>query len=69
MTLDEDDTWTESMCYLDSAANDRVLASTNDGRLFVVGLEHGERVAEVALAGHEPRPLLPGIFLAFKNGR
>jgi hypothetical protein len=53
---DDEDGWRESLCYLDSVADDRVLTSTNEGRLFVVGLEAGERIAEVALQGHEPRP-------------
>lgn len=53
---EEDAGWADSLCYVDSAAADRVLASTNDGRVFVVALERGETVAEVALEGHEPRP-------------
>ena len=53
---DEDDIWRESLCYLDSPGGDRVLAATNEGRLFVVALEQGEMIAEVALEGHEPRP-------------
>jgi len=53
---DEDDTWRESHTFLDSATGDRVLAGTNDGRVFVVAFEDGELIGEVALAGHEPRP-------------
>jgi hypothetical protein len=53
---DEDDTWRESMSYLEPATGDRVLAATNDGRIFGVALEIGEMIAEVALEGHEPKP-------------
>jgi hypothetical protein len=56
MDENEDDMFAESMCYLDSAADDHVLASTSEGRIFVVALEHGEMVAEVVLEGHEPKP-------------
>jgi hypothetical protein len=53
---EEDDAWAESLCYFDSEGDDRVLTSTNDGRVFVVGLQEGETIAEIALEGHEPRP-------------
>jgi hypothetical protein len=53
---DEDQGWAESMCYVDSASDDRLLASTPEGRVFLVGLDRGETIAEVALEGHEPRP-------------
>jgi hypothetical protein len=57
ITADEDDDGLpESLCYLDSPADDRILASRNDGRVFLVGLEQGEAIAEVALEGHAPRP-------------
>jgi hypothetical protein len=55
-TGEEDDGWAESLCYVESAVDDRVLTSTNDGRVFVVALAEGETIAEVALEGHEPRP-------------
>ena len=51
---DEDNPFTESLCYL----NDRkVLASTNEGRIFVVDTFQMKVEAEVALEGHEPRPI------------
>ena len=53
---DEDDSFTESLCYLDSTENDRVLAATNEGRIFVLSLEPGKIIAEVLLEGHEPKP-------------
>jgi hypothetical protein len=54
--LDEDDLWAESTCFIHSTSEDRVLAATNEARLFVLSLESGEVVAEVALEGHEPKP-------------
>jgi hypothetical protein len=53
---DEDDCWAERMHYLNSTGVDRVLATTNENRLFVVGLEKGEVLGEVHLEGHEPKP-------------
>jgi hypothetical protein len=53
---DEDETWADSLCFVDSATGDRALTSTNDGRVFVIALDQGETIAEVALEGHEPRP-------------
>jgi len=52
----EDDRFAESMCYLDSSADDRVLAATTEGRLLVVALERGKVIAEAVLEGHEPKP-------------
>ena len=52
----EDNPFAESLCYLDSAENDRVLAATNEGRMFVLSLEPGKIIAEVFLEGHEPKP-------------
>ena len=56
MTLDDDDTALENVCYLNSAGEDRVLGHTNQGRVFVAAPGRGELVAEVWLEGHEPRP-------------
>jgi hypothetical protein len=64
MTLDDDDTLFENICYLDSAGEDRVLGHTNQGRVFVAAPERGELIAEVRLEGHEPRPcyqVYPGL--------
>src|SRR5215813_899555 len=52
----EDDRFAESMCFLDSSADDRVLAATTEGRCLVVALERGEVIAEAVLEGHEPKP-------------
>ena len=52
---EQDDEWAESLSYVD-AGDDRVLASTNEGRVFVVAQAEGEKIAEVALEGHEPKP-------------
>jgi WD40 repeat protein len=50
---DEDNPFTESL-YLD----DRLaLASTNEGRIFVVDTLHMHIESEVSLEGHEPRPI------------
>jgi hypothetical protein len=53
---DEEDAWAESMCYVNAPAGDRVLASTNEGRIFMVVLDSGEAIAEIELEGHEPKP-------------
>jgi hypothetical protein len=53
---DEDDSWAERMTYLNSAGDDHVLATTNESRLFIVGLEQAKVIAEVYLEGHEPKP-------------
>lgn len=52
----DDDTWAESMCYLDSPSSNRVVAATNEARIFVADLERAELVAEITLEGHEPQP-------------
>ena len=54
-SIDEDDAWREIMVMLDGS-EDRVLASTDNNRLFVVGLGQGSVTAEIHLEGHEPRP-------------
>jgi hypothetical protein len=41
---------------LDSREDDRVLAATTEGRLFIVALERGEIITELKLEGHEPKP-------------
>jgi hypothetical protein len=56
LSEEDDDGWAESLYYVDSAADNRLLASTNEGRIFLVALEERETIAEVALEGHEPRP-------------
>jgi hypothetical protein len=56
MDENQDDSFAESLCYLDSTENDRVLAATNEGRMFVLSLGSGRIIAEVLLEGHEPKP-------------
>jgi hypothetical protein len=51
----EEDSFAENLCYLDSTENDRVLAATNEGRIFVLSLQLGKVIAEVFLEGHEPK--------------
>ena len=51
---DEDDPFAESLCYLDHR---HVLASTKEGRIFLADTDRMTTVEEVALEGHEPRPI------------
>ncbi len=51
---DEDNPFVESLCYLNGR---QALASTNEQRLFVVDTVQMRVEAEVALEGHEPRPI------------
>jgi hypothetical protein len=51
---DEDDPFAESLAYLNER---QVLASTNEGRIFLVDTDRMELEDEVALEGHEPRPI------------
>jgi hypothetical protein len=51
---DEDDPFAESLAYLNAR---QVLASTNEGRIFLVDTDRMEIEDEVALEGHEPRPI------------
>ena len=51
---EEDDTFAESLAYLNER---QVLASTNEGRIFLVDTDRMEIEDEVALEGHEPRPI------------
>lgn len=50
---DEDDQFDTSMCYLDSQ---RLLVSTNAGRIFMVNADKMLITDEIALERHEPRP-------------
>jgi hypothetical protein len=51
---DEDNPFAASLCYL----NDRqALASTNEGRIFLVDTVEMRAEVEVPLEGHEPRPI------------
>ncbi|HKE58199.1 MAG TPA: hypothetical protein VKB46_15910 [Pyrinomonadaceae bacterium] len=52
----EADMFAESMSYLSDASTDCVLASTTEGRIFIVSLEQEELIAEIMLEGHEPKP-------------
>jgi hypothetical protein len=49
-----DDPFAESLAYLNER---QVLASTNEGRIFLVDTDRMEIEDEVALEGHEPRPI------------
>ena len=51
---EEDDMFAESLAYLNAR---QVLASTNEGRMFLVDTDRMEIEEEVALEGHEPRPI------------
>lgn len=51
---DEDNPFAESLCYL----NDQyALASTCEGRIFLVDVKNMRIEDEVAIEGHEPRPI------------
>jgi hypothetical protein len=51
---DEDDPFAESLAYLNERQG---LASTNEGRIFLVDAVRMEIGEEVALESHEPRPI------------
>lgn len=51
---DEDNPFTESLCYLDDR---NALASTGEGRIFLVDTTKMRIEEEIALEGHEPRPI------------
>lgn len=51
---DEDNPFAESMCFLDQR---HILASTGEGRVFVLDTEQMRIVEEVEIEGHEPRPI------------
>lgn len=51
---DEDNPFAESMCFWDQR---HVLASTGEGRIFLIDTERMQPVEEVAIEGHEPRPI------------
>ena len=51
---DEDNLFSESLCYLNER---QALASTNEQRIFVVNTSQMKVEEEVALEGHEPRPI------------
>jgi WD40 repeat protein len=50
----EDNPFAESLCYLDSG---HALASTGEGRTFLIDVRRMAVVDEVAINGHEPRPI------------
>jgi len=51
---DEDNPFAESMCFLDHR---HALASTGEGRIFLLETDRMRTVEEVELEGHEPRPI------------
>jgi hypothetical protein len=51
---DEDNPFAESMCYLDGR---RAIVGTGEGRIFLVDVERMAVEDEVAVEGHEPRPI------------
>jgi hypothetical protein len=51
---DEDNPFAESLCYFDKR---HALASTNEGRVFLVDTQRMKVVEEVEVEGHEPRPI------------
>ena len=51
---DEDNPFAESLCYLDDR---HAFAGTGEGRLFLVDTEKLRIEEEVAIEGHEPRPI------------
>ena len=53
-TGDPDDPFQESICYLDEG---HALAGTGAGRIFVIDTQEMAIVDEIALEGHEPRPM------------
>jgi len=63
---EDDECWAERMRYLNSTGEDRVLATTDENRLFVVALETGEVLGEVHLEGHEPKPCYE-VYRALQN--
>jgi hypothetical protein len=54
LSEDEDNPFAESLCYLDER---QALASTNEGRIFLVDTVNMKVAEEVSLEGHEPRPI------------
>lgn len=50
----EDNPFAESMCFLDQR---HILASTGEGRVFILDTERMQIVEEVEIEGHEPRPI------------
>ncbi|MCC3407442.1 MAG: hypothetical protein JGK17_17980 [Microcoleus sp. PH2017_10_PVI_O_A] len=52
---DLDDGFDYSMCYL---SDDRILISSNQGRMYLIDLDRMLISQEVILIGHEPRPCL-----------
>ncbi len=51
---DEDNPFAESLCYLDSQ---HALAGTNEGRIFLFDTTMMRVEDEIAIEGHEPRPI------------
>src|SRR5262249_37362182 len=51
---DEDNPFAESLCYLD---DQRALAGTGEGRVFLVDTASMQIEDEIAIEGHEPRPI------------
>jgi hypothetical protein len=51
---DDDNPFSTSLCYLD---NRQVLAGTNENRVFLVDTDEMKILEEVAVEGHEPRPI------------
>ena len=51
---DEDNPFAESLCYLD---NQHALAGTGEGRVFLIDTKNLRIEEEVAIEGHEPRPI------------
>lgn len=51
---DEENPFVESLCYID---DQHALASSNSGRVFMLDVKQLEVEDEVAVEGHEPRPV------------
>jgi hypothetical protein len=54
MSRDEDNPFVESLCYLDQQ---HALAGTGEGRIFLVDTAAMRIEDEIAIKGHEPRPI------------
>jgi len=51
---DEDNPFVESLCYVD---DEQAIASTNEGRVFLIDTKKMKVAAEVSIEGHETRPI------------
>jgi hypothetical protein len=54
MSGDEDDPFAESLCYLD---NQHALAGTGEQRIFLIDTATMRIEDEIAIEGHEPKPI------------